>query len=80
MISLICLMCLSSVRTKSEDVLIAVAAIIASAVGKSGYWHLIFAASMAVVGSRFTVVNFDLKMMLALRLATSSPSVCISNW
>ena len=72
-------MCLSSVRTKSEDVLIAVAAIIASAVGKSGYWHLIRAASMAVVGSRFTVVNFDLRMMLALRLAMSSPSVCISN-
>ena len=72
-------MCLSSVRTKSEDNLMAVAAMIASAVVKLGYLHLSFAASMAIVGSRSVGVNFDFRRIFALMLATSIPRFCISN-
>ena len=72
-------MCLSSVRTKLADELMEVAAMMASAVGKSAYLHLNLAASIAMAESKLVMVKFDFIMMLILRLATSIPRVCISN-
>ena len=72
-------MCLSSVRTKLADKLMEVAAMMASAVGKSAYLHLNRAASIAMAESKSVMVKFDFIMMLILMLATSIPRVCISN-
>ncbi len=79
LVSLICLMCQSSVRMKLDDELIEVAAIRASAVGKLAYLHLNFAASIAMDAFRSVMVNFDFVMMLILMLARAVPRVCISN-
>jgi hypothetical protein len=51
-------MCLSSVRTKLADELMEVAAMMASAVGKSAYLHLNLAASIAMAEFKSVMVKF----------------------
>jgi hypothetical protein len=50
-------MCMLSVRTKVDDDLMAVAAMMASAVGKFAYLHLNRAASIAISESKSDTVN-----------------------
>ena len=72
-------MCLSSVSTQSADVAIAVAAMIASAVGNSAYLHRSFAASIPISESRLTVVRFDIRIDSVLMSATFRPFVWRAN-
>jgi hypothetical protein len=59
LVSLICLMCLSSVKKYSQDITIAVAAMTASAVGNSAYFHRSFAASMPMAESRLIICRLE---------------------
>ena len=66
-------------KTKLADEVMEVAAMMASAVGKSAYLHLNRAASIAMAESKLVIAKFDFIMMFILMLATSIPRVCISN-
>jgi len=68
----------SSVTTRNDLVIIAVAAIIPSAVGILGFWHLIRPATLAVVASKSTIVKFEFRIRLVRVSAVSFPTV--SHW